>query len=75
MAISIAMNQRKEGLTGEDCIEVIRKLSNAQGFYSRLYRDLMNIKDNDPDKYQDVLDEFASHHFSDNVDFILWIEG
>ena len=73
MTIS-ASTIEKKGLSGEDCIDVIASLASSQGMYERMYRDLMSIKRNDPDRYADILDELESHHFADSVDFILFIE-
>ena len=34
-------------------IEVIKELSNSQGFYSRLYRNIVELKENDEDGFNE----------------------
>ena len=36
--------------TMNDVLEVVRELSYSQGFYGRLLRDLLEIRDNDSEK-------------------------
>ena len=71
--MTISAVERK-GMSGEDCICVIESLAHSQGMYSRMYSDLMEIKESDPDRYGRILDELESHRFADSVDFILFIE-
>lgn len=56
----------------EDILNAIRKLASSQGFYGRLYRDLMEL---DEDEYEQVMLELESQNFKDEVDLVMFIEG
>ena len=57
------------------CLSVIRRLSHSQGFYGRLYSQLMDLMVNDHDSYSAVKKEWESQNFSDDVDLIMYLEG
>jgi hypothetical protein len=73
-ASSKAVNQ-KSGMTGSQCIDMIRQLAGSQGYYSRMYADLKQMEQDDPDQYQDVLRSFEAQGFSDPVDMVLHLES
>ena len=56
----------------EDILNAIRKLASSQGLYGRLYRDLMEL---DEDEYEQVMLELESQNFKDEVDLVMFIEG
>ena len=56
----------------EEIMETIKTLASSQGLYSRLYRDLMAL---DEDEYNEVMTELESQNFKDAVDLIMFIEG
>ena len=55
-------------------LDVIRDLSHSQGFYSRLYETILEVKQND----EAALNEFAkaveAQNFRDSVDVVLFFE-
>lgn len=57
-----------------DILETIYELSLSQGFYGRLYRDLMELKSENPKGYQELADEWEGKDFKDSLDFILYLE-
>ena len=36
---------------------------------------LMDLKENNPEQYDEIVNEFESQEFNDFVDFVLWIES
>lgn len=55
----------------EEIMEIIKSLASSQGLYSRLYRDLMEL---DEDEYDEVMTELESQNFKDGVDLVMFIE-
>ena len=53
-------------------MEKIKSLASSQGLYGRLYRDLMEL---DEDEYEQVMLELESQNFKDEVDLVMFIEG
>ncbi|MCI7555078.1 MAG: hypothetical protein MST00_06575 [Tenericutes bacterium] len=56
----------------EEIMETIKSLASSQGFYGRLYRDLMEL---DEDEYDEVMTELESQNFKDGVDLVMFIES
>jgi hypothetical protein len=56
----------------EEIMETIKSLASSQGLYSRLYRDLMEL---DEDEYDEVMTELESQNFKDGVDLVMFIES
>lgn len=56
----------------EEIMETIKSLAGSQGLYGRLYRDLMEL---DEDEYKQVMLELESQNFKDEVDLVMFIEG
>lgn len=59
----------------EEILNIIKELAKSQGFYSRLYIDLLYAKDNHPEEYEEVMQELESKNFKDPVDLILYLES
>lgn len=55
----------------EDILKGIKDLASSQGFYSRLYRDLMQ----DKEYMQEFKKAVMKQKFTDFVEFIMWLEG
>lgn len=55
----------------EEILNGIKELAKSQGFYGRLYRDLMEDKE--------LMENFKKaterQNFTDIVDFVMWLEG
>lgn len=58
-----------------DILNLIQTLAQSQGFYGRLYARLMEIKAEDLASYREIMDEWESHNFKDDLDFIMYLEG
>jgi hypothetical protein len=55
-------------------MDLITELSYSQGFYGRLKRDIIEMKENFPDQYDILVENWESRNFKDSLDFILYIE-
>ena len=55
----------------EQILETIRSLAMSQGFYGRLYNNLMS----NPEHCDEVMTFLEAQNFKDPVDLILCIEG
>lgn len=55
-----------------EIMETIKSLASSQGLYGRLYRDLMEL---DEDEYDEVMTELESQNFKDGVDLVMFIES
>ena len=52
----------------------IRQLAMSQGFYGRLLRSLLEIRDNDPEGWTEIVDTLEGQHFADDLDMVLYFE-
>ena len=55
-------------------MDLITELSCSQGFYGRLTRDILEMKENFPDQYDMLVENWESQNFKNSLDFILYIE-
>ena len=58
----------------DDILDVIKMLSKSHGLYGRLYLEIMELQDNDPEGYELLVEDWEKRHFKDSIDFILYIE-
>lgn len=58
----------------EEILEHIKGLSHSQGFYGRLYQTLMEMKEEDPEAYEEVMQEWETQNFKDPVELVIYIE-
>lgn len=58
----------------KDILNLISTLAQSQGFYGRLYRSLMEAKQENPEAYNALTAEWEAQNFSSDLDFILYIE-
>lgn len=56
-------------------IETIERLSQSQGLYGRILRDLEETKENDPEAYRETMELLESQDFKTPVDLVMYIEG
>lgn len=56
-------------------IATIRQLAMSQGFYGRLLNALMDIKENNTEKWAEVVEILEGQHFADPVDMVLYFES
>lgn len=61
-----------EFLTFDEMIDIITELSFSQGFYGRLLRDINELDD---ETLNEVAEKWESKKFTDNIDFIMWLEN
>ena len=55
----------------EEIMKKIKSLASSQGLYGRLYRDLMELDEND---YNEVMTELESQNFQNAVDLVMYFE-
>ena len=52
----------------------IKELSFSQGFYGRLLRDIEELAEYDPDRYEEFMEMLEEQNFGDTVDMVLFFE-
>lgn len=55
-------------------LDVIRDLSHSQGFYSRLYETILELKQNDEVAFNEFAKAVEAQNFRDSVDVVLFFE-
>ena len=55
--------------------DTIKGLRHSQGFYSRLYSDLMEDIKHDKEKISDLLNNGELPKFKDTLDVVMYLEG
>ena len=58
----------------DEIIGVIASLASSQGFYGRLYNNILDLKKNDKKGYNKLKRTMESQNFRDPVDVVMWIE-
>jgi hypothetical protein len=58
----------------DDILNVIVELSYSQGFYGRLLRDILELRDGDPDGYEELMTALEAKNFSEPLDVVLFFE-
>ena len=59
----------------KEILDVIASLACSQGFYGRLYNDILEMKKYDKDAYNKLKRTMEAQKFGDAVDVVMWIEG
>lgn len=59
----------------DDVFDVIYSLSQSQGFYGRLLRDLEELRNEDEDTWNNFVTEIESQEFTSPLDVVLYFEG
>lgn len=59
----------------KEIIKFINEMSHHQGFYGRLYRQLIDIKENDKDTYDEIVEELEAQNFTDTLDIVMYLES
>lgn len=62
---------KKEILTIDDVICIIKSLSNSQGFYGRLLEEIENMNENEFSIFKNEVERLK---FTDAVDVVMWLE-
>ena len=58
-----------------EILSAIRSLAQSQGFYSRLYIDLLSVKQSAPDDWADIVTVLENRNVKDTVDMVLFFES
>lgn len=71
----IEAERRTDGyMNALQVIDVIRELSHSQGFYSRMYRNILDLKETNEEAFNDWCREVESKNFKEPVDVVLYFE-
>lgn len=60
-------------MTMEEILKFIEEMSKSQGLYGRLLLELLFIKENEPEKYKKIEEEWKDK-FTNPLDFVLYFE-
>lgn len=69
------MSEPKKFMDREQILSAIENLGKCQGFYSRLYANLQNLRSEDPEQYEACMNALEKQQFSDSVDLVLYFES
>lgn len=58
----------------EEILDLIKGLAQSQGMYGRLYAELMRLKEEEPENYEEVKKDWEARNFKNSLDFILFFE-
>ena len=58
----------------DEILDAIRTLSYSQGFYGRLLRDILELKETDEIGYNDLKEELEKQNFQTTLDMVLFFE-
>jgi hypothetical protein len=58
-----------------EILNVLYNLSNSCGEYSRLWFNLCTMRENDPARFRELMEDLESRDIKDPVDLILLLEG
>lgn len=61
-------------MTREDIMSAITELAYSQGFYGRLLRAFNYYKNEDPDTYDEIMNELEDQKFGSTLDLVLYLE-
>ena len=72
--IMVAKAEGKKFMKMDEILSTIEELSYHQGFYGRLLRDIIELKNNDEDGYNDLKKELENQNFKTTLDMVLYFE-
>lgn len=58
----------------EAILDTIASLAQSQGFYGRLLRAIMEVKEADEERYEEFMQALEAQNFADPVDMVLYFE-
>ena len=70
----IEARKNPNGMNVVQVIEVIKDLAKSQGFYSRLYETILEVKQNDEAAFNECAKAVEAQNFRDSVDVVLFFE-
>lgn len=59
----------------DEIMDAIKMLASSQGFYSRMYSSLCEMRDNDPDEFDRNMTILEEQNFGDAVDMFMFFES
>lgn len=59
----------------KDIMQAIKELARCQGYYSRMYNELLIMEKTFPDKYDAYMGYLESQKFADRIDMVLFLES
>lgn len=68
------MTTKTKGYTVDQVIEVIEMLSHSQGFYGRLLREIIEMKENDVERFEEFKWLIEQQEFQNPVDVVMFFE-
>lgn len=68
------MSEKKTTMGRQQILDTIKDLGRSQGMYSRMYANLQNLRQKDPDLYDQYMNHLVNQQFSDPVDLVLYFE-
>ena len=57
-----------------EILDAIATLARSQGFYGRLLRGLTEVKENDPERYNEIKNELEGKNFGSVIDMVMFFE-
>ena len=75
MRITRRAHRKSAGMDEDDILQAIYDLSKSQGYYGRLFDELMDMQLYDPVRYDEVMAQLESMDFSDPVDLVMYLES
>lgn len=71
----ITAEPRKDGFMNiAQVVDVIRELSHSQGFYSRLYNNILEVHENQPEVFENFKTVMEAQNFKDPLDVVMFYE-
>lgn len=58
----------------EEILAIMKSLARSQGFYGRLLNAIEEIKQQDADRYNELVKTLEAQNFNDPVDVVMYIE-
>ena len=58
-----------------DVLNVLDELSHSQGFYGRLLRDIYELMEYEPERFDMFVEEIESANFRSPFDIVMYFEG
>lgn len=58
----------------DEIMDAIKMLASSQGFYGRMYINLREMRDNDPDEFDRNMTILEEQNFGDAVDMVMFFE-
>lgn len=58
----------------EEILKIIKDLSHSQGLYGRILRDLLEMKSESPEEFEECMQTLEAQNFKEPLDLIRYIE-